>query len=286
MALIRKLSGAKPATPLPSGATDTQMHLYLDGYPAQPGGPPIPEGTPGIEDYRKVADWLGIDRIVVTIGNAHQLDNGCLLECLRRLGGIARGVAAITGETSDSAMKKLADGGVSGARIMDLPGGAVGLDGLSGVDARANAFGWVVAVQFDGSHILDHMDKLAAIRSNWILDHHGKFLGGITLDDPRIDAVKQLIDKGNCWFKFAACYESSRTGPPDYDDVAAVARMIADYAPDRIIWGTNWPHNQATTTDAYPDDGALLDTVLGWIPKPYHQRVMVDNPAELFGFPR
>ena len=285
MTLVRKLSGDKPATPMRRGATDTQMHLYLDGFAAQPGGPAIPEGTPGIDDYRKVASWLGIDRVVVTIANAHQFDNGCLLECLRQLGGMARGVAAITGETSDAEMRRLADGGVSGARIMELPGGAVGLSGLAGVDARANDFGWVVAVQFDGSHLLEHMDKLTSIRSNWILDHHGKFFSGVTPDDPRIDAVKQLIDNGNCWFKFAGCYESSRAGPPYYDDVAAVARVIAEYAPDRIIWGTNWPHNQATTTETYPDDGALLDTVLGWIAQQQHQKVLVDNPAKLFGFP-
>ena len=285
MTLVRKLSGDKPATPMPRGATDTQMHLYIDGFAAQPGGPPIPEGTPGIDDYRKLADWLGIDRIVVTIGNAHQLDNSCLHECLRQLGDMARGVAAITGETSDSEMTRLADGGVRGARIMELPGGAVGLSSLAGVDARAAAFGWAVAVQFDGSDILEHLDKLTSIRSNWILDHHGKFLSGVTPDDPRIDAVKQLIDKGNCWFKLAACYESSRAGPPDYDDIAAVARVIAEYAPDRIIWGTNWPHNQATTTERYPDDGALLDTVLGWIAQQHHQKLLVDNPAKLFGFP-
>jgi len=282
--LVRKLSGEAPRTPMPRGATDTQIHLYLDGFPAQPGGPPIPAGTPGIDEYRQVMNWLGIDRLVVTIGNAYQRDNSCLLECLRRLGDIARGVAAITGETSAADMRRLTDGGVRGARIMDLPGGAVGLDELSGVDARAAEFDWVVAVQFDGSHILDHMAALTAIRSNWILDHHGKFLSGIAPHDPRIYAVKRLIDKGNCWFKFAGCYESSRTSGPDYEDIAAVARDIAATAPERIVWGTNWPHNLAATTDAYPDDAVLLDTVLGWIPDRHHQAVLVDNPAKLFGF--
>lgn len=140
-------------------------------------------------------------------------------------------------------------------------------------------------MQFDGSHILDHMAALSAIRSNWILDHHGKFLSGRTLDKPCIDAVKHLIDKGNCWFKFAGCTESSRAGPPDYNDIAVVARDIADHAPERIIWGNNWPHNHATTTEAYPDDAALLDTGLGWIPTRHHQAVLVDSPAQLFGFP-
>ena len=282
--LVRKLTGEPPRIRLPAGAIDTQLHLYMDGYPSVEPGPPVPAGTPGIAEYRQVMQWLGIERLVVTVGNAHQFDNSCLVACLRELGPVARGVAAISSGTTDAEMQRLTDAGVAGARVMDLPGGAVGLGGLAGVDARARAHGWVLAVQFDGSHILDHMDTLAAIGSNWILDHHGKFFAGVTPDSPQVDAVKQLIDRGNCWFKFAGCYESSRSGGPDYGDIAAVARDIATYAPDRVIWGTNWPHNAATRTQDYPDDGALLDTVLGWVPPQHLHKVTVDNPAQLFGF--
>lgn len=286
--LERKYSGEKPKTALPSGAVDTQMHMYLPGFSALPGGPGLPpDPLPTPDDYRKTMAWLGIDRVVITQGNAHQFDNSCLLACLEKMGDLAKGVAVITGETQDAEMQKLSDAGVVGARIMDLPGGALGLTGLEAVDVRANAFGWMMAVQFDGSDILEHEPRLAAIKSPWVLDHHGKFFKGVTPDSPEVDAVKRLINKGNCWFKFAGCYESSRTGGPDYADIAAVARELAAYAPERIIWGTNWPHNLAKTSEDYPDDAQLLDTVMGWFPSDAARRAaLVENPEKLFSFDR
>lgn len=229
--------------------------------------------------------WLGIDRVVITQGNAHQRDNGNLIACLKAVGNEARGVAVITRQTSLDELQELTEAGVVGARIMDLPGGAVDLSHLEEVDSLSQELGWCIAVQFDGSHILDHEERLAAVKSRWILDHHGKFFAGVTPDSPQIAAVKRLIDKGNCWFKFAGCYESSRSGGPDFEDIATVARVIAEYAPDRIIWGTNWPHNNAKTTEEYPDDADLLDTVLSWLPSDEARRkALVTNPEELFGF--
>ncbi|MCD2183841.1 amidohydrolase family protein [Rhizobium sp. GN54] len=283
----RPLSGRAPLTRLPKGAVDTQMHMYLPGFSAQAGGPPLPGGAlPDAGQYRRLMAWLGIDRVIITQGNAHQRDNSNLLACLADMGPVARGVAAIAGEEPDGALDALAGAGVAGARIMDLPGGAVGLAALEAVDARASARGWMVAVQFDGSHILEHEARLKRLRSRWVLDHHGKFFGGVTPDSPEVAAVRRLIDGGNCWFKFAGAYESSRSGGPDYADVAAVACAIAAHAPERIVWGTNWPHNLARTTESYPDDAALTDTVLGWLPDEEARRLaLVDNPERLFGLP-
>lgn len=283
----RTYTGTKPRTVLPKSTIDTQMHVYLPGFPALPGGPGLPpDPLPSPDDYRQVMNWLGIARVVITQGNAHQLDNSCLLACIAEMGEAARGVAVINDDTDDAEMQRLSDAGIVGARIMDLPGGAVGLTGLSAVDLRAHEYDWMIAVQFDGSDILDHEAKLQSIRSRWVLDHHGKFFAGATPDSPQVDAVKRLIDGGNCWFKFAGCYESSRTGGPNFNDIAAVARIIADYAPERIIWGTNWPHNAAKVTADYPDDAALTDIVLSWISSDENHRLaLVENPQDLFGFP-
>lgn len=281
----RKLSGAAPAIRLPQGAIDTQCHMYLPGYPAMPGGPgnpPDPLPTPAM--YLEMARWLGIERVVVTQGNAQQRDNACLLACLAELGAVAKGVAVIDDETTDAEMVRLSDGGIVGARIMDLPGGAVGLEALEAVDAKAAAHDWVMAVQFNGSDILEHEARLAALKSNWVLDHHGKFFRGARPDGPEIAAMKRLIDGGRCWFKLAGCYESSLTGAPEFADIAANSREIAAHAPDRLLWGTNWPHNLAKTTAEYPDDGVLLDTVLGWLDAGTRQKAVVDNPMEFFGF--
>ncbi|MDX3924360.1 MAG: amidohydrolase family protein [Shinella sp.] len=285
--LVRTLLGNPPRTRLPRGTVDTQMHMYLPGFPSLPGGPDLPAGSlPDPAQYRQVMRWLGIDRVIITQGNAHQRDNSNLVACLADMGEAARGVCAVGGATPDAELDRLAACGVLGARIMDLPGGAVGLCELEAVDARAAARGWMLAVQFDGSHILDHEARLAKLKSRWVLDHHGKFFAGVTSDGPQIAAVKRLIDGGRCWFKFAGVYESSKSGRPGYADVAAFSRALAAHAPERIVWGTNWPHNLAREQADYPDDAELTDTVLGWLPdETARHRALVTNPEELYDLP-
>lgn len=282
--LERKLSGEPLRTALPPGTVDTQMHMYLPGFPAQPGGPGLPpDPLPDADAYRQVMGWLGIDAVVITQGNAHQHDNGNLLACLAAMGPVARGVGVISPATTDAEIDRLSQAGVVGARIMDLPGGAVGLDDLEAVDDRAAAAGWVMAVQFHGNRLTALAPRLARLKSRWIFDHHGKFFDGAGPDE--IAALKRLMDGGRCYYKFAGCYESSRTGGPDYADIAALSRAIAAHAPERIIWGTNWPHNHARTTADYPCDRDLADTSLSWLPDAAaRQLALVDTPRALFGF--
>jgi D-galactarolactone isomerase len=285
--LVRPLTGEKPAIALPKGSVDTQMHMYLPGYPSLPGGPGLPAGDlPTPTQYRQLMAWLGIDRVIITQGNAQQRDNSNIIACLAEMSDVARGVAAVGADVSDEELDTLEKAGVVGLRIMDLPGGATDLSALEALDAKAAARGWMLAVQFDGSKILEHEPRLAALKSRWVFDHHGKFFDGVTPDSPQVAATRRLIDGGKCWFKFAGVYESSKSGGPDYADVAAVARTLAAQAPERIVWGTNWPHNLAREQKDYPDDASLLETVLGWLPDDAAlQRALVDNPEELFGLP-
>jgi D-galactarolactone isomerase len=285
MTLIRPLSGQKPKITLPKGAIDTQMHAYLPGFPSIEGGPGLPAGDlPTPDQYRQFMDWIGIDRVIVTQGNAHQFDNSNLIACLYAFGEIAHGIASVDARTNERELDALSEARVVGLRVMDLPGGAAGLDKLEEIDAIAQSRGWMVAVQFDGSNILDHEAKLSKIRSRWVLDHHGKFFCGVTPDSPQVSAAKRLIEGGRCWFKFAGAYESSKSGAPEFADVGEVAKSIAAHAPERIVWGSNWPHNLARAQTDYPDDAQLTDTVLGWLADDAaRRRVLVDNPEELFG---
>ena len=284
--MLRTFSGVPPRTRLPPGSIDTQMHMYLPGFPSAPGSIPLPANAPGPDEYRQVMRWLGVDRVVVTQGNAHGRDNSNLLACLAQMGDVARGVGIIDASTTDVEMARLEAARIIGARIMDLPGGAVGLDELGQVDARAAEQDWFVAVQFNGSDIVDHTQRLLALRSRWVLDHHGKFLRGARADGPEVAAVKRLLDTGRCWYKLAGCYESSLSGAPDFADVAAITAAVAAHAPDRIVWGTNWPHNRVTSAEEYPNDAELLDRVLGWLPDDAARHLaLVENPANLLKWP-
>lgn len=282
---FRPLTGRPPRHPLPQGATDCHIHIF-DGsrYSGQPGGPPPPPDAL-ISHYEQVMGWLGIDRVVITQGNAYQFDNRYLLEGLDHFGDRARGIVAIEPETSDAAIAAMSARGVRGARIMDLLQGAVGLDRMLEVNARVHPFGWSMIVQFDGRRILDHLDRLKAIKGDWVLDHMGKFLEPVAPDSAEFRAVLDLVDRGNCYVKLAACYETSRRGPPDYDDVGALARTVIAHAPERVIWGSNWPHNMARSIDTYPDDVTLLDLAWDWAGSDANrQRIFVENPARLYGF--
>ncbi|MFT6772523.1 MAG: D-galactarolactone isomerase [Paracoccaceae bacterium] len=143
---ISQLSGAPPRCKPPRGATDTQTHTYRPGYRSAPGGLLVPTAPPDAAEYRRVMAWLGLDRVVITQGAAHLRDNANLAVALAEMGDCARGGAVIDGATSEADMQRLRDAGVRGARIMDLPGGAIGLAHLAEVDARAAVLGWCVAV--------------------------------------------------------------------------------------------------------------------------------------------
>ncbi|MFC3282998.1 amidohydrolase family protein [Litchfieldella rifensis] len=279
----RPLDGPKPRLEAPPGATDCHIHLYLPEYEAQPGGPKIPE-LATVEDYRRVQRRLGLERVVVTQPNAYQLDNRALLAALTAMGTqTARGVAAVTPDTPVESLREWHDKGVRGARIMNLPGGAVTHDSMLDVERLIRPLGWHLMVQFNGRYLDDYLDGLQRIEGEYIIDHIGKFMDPVPADDSRVDDILRLLDRGNAWFKICAGYEASLTGGPRYDDVGAIAKRVITHAPECIIWGSNWPH-VGVPRENYPDDAEQLDVLLDWANFDDRQRILVDNPAKLYGF--
>ncbi|MGX1098795.1 amidohydrolase family protein [Amorphus sp. MBR-141] len=281
----RPLDGATPRLGVLPGATDCHMHVFAEGFASQPGGPPIVQLATA-EDYGVVQRRLGLDRVIVTQPNAYQFDNRATLSALDRFGAdSARAIIAVSPTQTVEELAPLTVRGVRGARIMNLPGGAVPLAGLEPVEALARELGWSLIVQFDGREIDAHLAALRAIAAPYVIDHFGKFLEPVSADDARVDALLTLIDRGNAWYKICAPYETSRSGPPGYEDVAAIARRVIAHAPERVVWGSNWPHVSVRPDAAdYPDEAALLDLLLDWAPEAVRRKILVDNPAELYGF--
>ncbi|MCI4664016.1 MAG: amidohydrolase family protein [Neomegalonema sp.] len=281
----RPLSGPAPKLTPPPGAVDTHIHIYLEGFEAQPGGPAIPE-LATVEDYRQLQKRLGLERVVVTQSNAYQFDNGSTLAALDQLGpNVARGVVAVSEDMTVADLEAMHARGVRGARIMNLPGGATPIARLKPVEKLARAVGWHLMVQFDGRELDDHLPMLQSIEVPFIIDHIAKFLEPVPADDRRVDEILRLLDRGDVWFKICAGYETSKLGGPHYEDVAPVAKRVIAHAPERIIWGSNWPH-VGVPRAAYPDDAELLDILLEWASEAQIQRILVDNPATLYGFDR
>ncbi len=119
-----------------------------------------------------------------------------------------------------------------------------------------------------------------------MIDHLGRFLGPVTTGHPAFRALLALVEAGRCWVKLSAPYETSRLGPPAYEDVGAWARaLVAAAAPERLLWATNWPHPGIADPAAKPDEALLLDALLHWVPdEATRRRILADNPAALYGF--
>jgi D-galactarolactone isomerase len=155
-------------------------------------------------------------------------------------------------------------------------------DAMDEMVPRVRAFGWHPIVQFDGTEFPEHEAQLKRIQGDYVIDHIGKFLAPVTPDHDAFKALLRLLDRGNCYIKLSAPYESSRSGPPDYADVTALAKAIAKAAPDRLLWASNWPH---PGREHYPSDTDMLDLMLDWVPdEKIRHKMFVENPARLYGF--
>jgi D-galactarolactone isomerase len=258
---------------------DTHAHVFPAGFAAAPDAPAVPDGPSGVDAYRGMMATLGVTRPVLVQPNAYGLENSALLAGLAALGPDARGVAAVAPDAPAEALRRLHATGVRGARIMDLGGGAVPLDAAPAVAAMVRPLGWTPILQFDGAALPERLPMLAALPGPWVLDHMGKCLGGVA--PAHVDAMRALMD-GGCVVKLCAFYEWSRAGPPDYDDAAALAEALVAHRPDALIWGSNWPHLLRAPADR-PDDAALLETVLSWLPPSVRKAVFETTPARLFG---
>lgn len=283
--MFRTLTGRAPNAPLPAKATDCHIHLFNSTkYQSQPNGPPAPADAL-IKHYESVQKWLGLERVVIVQGNAYQKDNRCVLDGLAHFGDTAKGIVAVSADVSDQVLEDMTAKGVCGARIMNILQGAVGLDELLAVNDRVHPLGWSLIVQFDGTGILDQVNLLRKIRGDYVIDHMGKFLTPPKPGSVEFQSLLRLVDRGNCYVKLAGCYETSIVGYPGYDDVALLSKALIKHAPDRIIWGTNWPHNMSSSPETYPDDVHLLDLVMEWVGSEANiQKIFVDNPARLYGF--
>ena len=280
----RPLTGPAPRLKAPAGTCDTHMHFYGAMYPKHPDGPPPPPDAT-VEHYRHVMQRLGIARVVVVQPNAYGDDNRCTMDAVARLGpAVARAVVVVKPEVGDAELERLDAAGARGVRIMCLPGGHLKWEVMDRVIARVRPFGWHPIVQFDGREMVEREAQLKAIEVPYVIDHVGKFLEPVATDHAAFKALLRLVERGNCYVKLSAVYETSKAGRPHYWDVGALAKALVAAAPERMLWASNWPH-PGQTGASYPDDATMLDLLLEWAPREADRhKILVDNPARLYGF--
>ena len=270
-----------PRLKAPAGACDTHMHCYDAKYPSAPNAIITPPDA-RIADYRKVQERLGLQRVVVVQPSTYGLDNACQLEAMKGFGADARGVMVANRSTSDAELDRLTRLGVRGVFFLMLQHGALQWDILEEMAARVHTFGWHVQLQMNGRAFPERLAMLKRLPGTLVIDHVGRFMGPVTIDHPSFKALRELIDGGRCWVKLSAAYAFSEEGPPRYSDTAALARVLVQSAPERMLWGSNWPH---PNVEFPPDDADLLDLLLDWVEgDTIRDRILAYNPAELYGF--
>ncbi|MCI0431416.1 MAG: amidohydrolase family protein [Rhodospirillales bacterium] len=274
--------GPAPRLRAPAGACDTHIHVYDRKYPLAPtavGKPP----EASAEGYRAVMGRLGLARAVIVQPSAYGADNRCTLEGIATLGlDKARGIAIVDDKVTERALEALTAGGMCGARLHMLTGGAISWDMADAVAARVQAVGWHVQLQLDGRLLPEREAQIRSWPGRIVIDHVGKFLEPVPSDHVAFRCLLRLVEDGRVWVKLSAPYEVSKAGPPLYDDVGRLAKLLVKAAPERMLWASNWPHPGDRDR---PDDAALLDLLLEWASdEATRKRILVDNPAELYAF--
>ncbi len=278
-------SHSGPEARAPAGTVDTHLHIYgpAERYPVAPTSRvPVPPNS-ALDDYRRLMDRLGIARAVVVQPSAYGADNRCTMDAVAALGDRARAVVVVTPEVTDAELERLTGLGAVGIRFFMLPGGVLPWEVLEEMAARVHAFGWHVQLQLDGRELEPRVQMLRRLPCDLVIDHTGKFLEPVAPDHPGFRALLGLVGTGRVWVKLSAPYETSREGPPHYMDVGRLARSLIRAAPERMVWASNWPHPSAQPNP--PDDAMLLETMRHWAgDEAVFRRIMVDNPAQLYGF--
>lgn len=279
-------SGAgAPKLTVPVNACDCHMHIYdAEGFPPQrPGSRLQSNARPA--DYRLLQRRLGTTRTVVVTPAAYGTDNRVTVDAVARLGN-ARGVAVVLPEVTDAELRSLADGGIRGIRftVFDPASAVTRIDMIEGLARRVNDLGWHVQIHMRGDQIVDAADMLERLVSLIVIDHIGRLPNPAGVDHPAFPVIRRLLDRGRTWVKLSGAYQDTKVGPPTYADVGKVARALVKAAPERMVWGSDWPH---PTEKDKPDDAMLLDLLADWAPdEATRRRILVDNPADLYGFAR
>ena len=273
-----------PKLKAPPNACDCHMHIYDSGFPAAPTATLKPPDAL-VRDYLLLQRRIGTTRVVVVTPSTYGTDNRCTVDAIGKFGASARGVAVVDTSVSDEELKRLADAGVRGIRFNLTIGAVTTPDMIEPLSKRIAHLGWHVQLNIAPKQLLEMQDRLQRLPTPIVFDHLARIPLPAGVDDPAFGAVATLIDQGRAWVKLSGAYIGSKVGPPTYADASKVAEAYVKLAPERVVWGSDWPH--PTEQKEKPDDAVLFDLLATWASdEATRKKILVDNPAALYGFPK
>ncbi|PZQ45708.1 MAG: 2-pyrone-4,6-dicarboxylate hydrolase [Rhodovulum sulfidophilum] len=267
-----------PRTRVPLGAVDAHHHIYDPRF-LETDGTVRPVGT--VAQYSLLKRRLGITRSVVVAPNSYNRDNDCLVDALGQLGDDARGVAIVQPDVTDAELRALHGLGVRGIRLY-FGKNVWTAEQTGAVAGRLADMGWHIEYQpGHADRVAEAEEMLNALPCRVVLDHFAYIPQPEGFAHPSAAAVFRLLENGRTYVKLSGNYFTSEEGFPDYSDLNDVGRRFVAARPDRMLWGTDWPH----TRKVYPDDARLFDQVSVWAPREEDRlRVLVENPDELYWY--
>lgn len=269
-----------PKLKAPAGAADCHIHIYDPRFQ-----PPVAKpANATAPDYRLWQKRMGTTRVVIVQPRNYATDNSPTLDAIAQLGvENARGVGVLHPTVTDAELKRLHDGGIRGIRFTtgDPKTAVTSVDMIEPLAKRIAAYGWHAQLNMTVEQIVEHAGMLRRLPVQMVFDHMGKVPG---IEHPAFDVIRGLLDERKAWVKISGAYMYTKVGPPTYADATAIAMAFLKTAPDRCVWGSNWPH---PGPKAPPDDAVVFDLLTTWAPDAtMRNRILVTNPEALYGLGR
>lgn len=271
---------------LPANACDSHIHIFDTRFAEEPRYIEPFRGATAT-DYLHVQRKLGTHRVVIIQAKRYDTDNACLLDALAQLGDNARGIAVVSLDIDESTLRDLDSRGVRGLRfsVWNPADTVMTIDMLEGLARRIATLGWHVQLHMTGEQIVQNAALLRRLPCSMVFDHMIRLPPREAMRHPAWSVVQDLLQSGKCWIKLSGPYLNSVIGGPDYPEAAAVAAELARCAPERLVWGSDWPHVTELTAGRRIDTVHLLELFGQWVPSPeLSKRILVENPARLYGF--
>jgi predicted TIM-barrel fold metal-dependent hydrolase len=276
----------RPARTLPPLACDSHMHIFDTRFAPSPHWKRTPPDAP-VAVYRLLQQRLGTQRTVVVTPSTYGTDNACTLDALDQFGDSARGVAVVEHGVGDAELDRLHARRVRGLRVNFVTPQSWGetTPGMLTTLARkvARLEGWHIQVFMHPEQIAALAGVLAALPVPLVVDHLGRIDPAEGPAAAAYGALRRLLDGGNTWVKLSGAYMRSTVHGPSYADTLPLGRALVQAAPERLVWGSDWPHT--TEAPGTVNDADLVDLLQAWSgPHATMDRILVDNPARLYGF--
>ena len=269
----------------PPRACDAHCHIFGPGdrFPYSANRTYTPPDS-GLEDFERLQDRLRLSHAVFVQASCHGVDNSAMVDAIVRGRGKYAGVAMVDESFTDADVAALHEVGVRGTRFNFVAhlGGAPELAVYWRIVERVAKFGWHIVLHFDAKDLTSYAGLLDAMPTPYVIDHMARVDAKKGVDQEPFRQLLSLMTDERCWVKISGAERLTADGAPPYDDVTPYAQALIAAAPDRILWGTDWPHPNVRHM---PDDGDLLDQLAAFAPdRVTRDRILVDNPARLYDF--